>query len=421
YMRTDSTHISPQALHETADYIRQKYGPDYFEKTRTYRTKSKLSQEAHEAIRPTSVLRTPESVASYLSTDQQRLYDLVWKRMVACQMTDSVADATTAEIEARGGPSGASYVLRATGTVLKFAGFRMVYMEAREEGEEQDEESRELVPLSDGERVRLTEAAGVLAEQKFTQPPPRYSEAMLIRTLEENGIGRPSTFATIVQTIEQRDYVSRVGGRFKPTKLGIVVCDYLKDGFREIMDTGFTSSMEESLDSIARGEAEWVNALDEFYKPFKADLEKAREGPRVPSSKLDEPSEEICEKCERPMVIKTGRFGKFLSCSGFPECRNSKPLRISTGATCPECGGEIRQQQGRPRQGRPARPFYGCSNYPTCKFTTSRKPVKEPCPSCGKLLVERGRDSVQCLSCEFTGKLSEITGKESDQPEPVEA
>ncbi|MBI4304726.1 MAG: type I DNA topoisomerase [Chloroflexi bacterium] len=421
YMRTDSTHIAPQALREAADFIKQKFGPEYFDRPRTYRTKSKVAQEAHEAIRPTSMLRTPEGVAPYLSSDQQRLYDLVWKRMVACQMNDSLADSTTVEIDARGGPSSRAYVLRATGSLLKFPGFRMVYLEAREEGEEQDEESRELVPLSEGERVRLAAADGVAAEQKFTQPPPRYSEAMLIRTLEENGIGRPSTFASIVQTIEQRDYVSRVGGRFKPTKLGVVVCDYLKDGFQEIMDTGFTSNMEESLDSIARGDAEWVATLDKFYGPFKADLEKARGGPRVPTSQLDEPSEEICEKCERPMVIKTGRFGKFLSCSGFPTCRNSRPLRISTGAKCPECGGELRQQQGRASQGRPARPFYGCSNYPTCKFTTNRKPVKEPCPSCGKLLVERGRDSVQCLSCEFTGKLSEISGKPAEQPEPVEA
>ncbi|MBI2965386.1 MAG: type I DNA topoisomerase [Chloroflexi bacterium] len=403
YMRTDSTNLSPQAVTEIGEFIKGKFGPEYFDRHRVYKTKSKVAQEAHEAIRPTSVQRTPESVAPFLSQDQLRVYELVWKRAVACQMKDSVADATTVDVEAAGGPSQAAYTLRAIGSVLKFAGFRIVYLESREDEDESDEDSRELVPLREGELVRLMKAEDAVGEQKFTQPPPRYSEAMLIRTLEENGIGRPSTFATIVQTIEQRDYVARLSGRFKPTKLGIVVCDYLKERFPEIMDTGFTSTMEENLDSIARGEVEWIPTLKQFHEPFKDDLQKALSGPRVPSAELDEKSEEICEKCERPMVIKTGRFGKFLSCSGFPACRNSRPLRITTGATCPVDGGEILQQQGRRRQGKPARPFYGCSNYPNCTFTTTRKPIKEPCPECGKLLVERGRDSVQCVICKYTG------------------
>jgi DNA topoisomerase-1 len=403
YMRTDSTNLSPEAVTAIAEYIKGKFGPEYFDRSRLYKTKSKVAQEAHEAIRPTSVERTPESLAPFLSQDQLKVYELVWKRAVACQMKDSLADATTVEVEAAGGPSQTAYTLRATGTVLKFPGFRIVYMESRDDEDETDEDSRELVPLREGEAVRLLKAEDVAGEQKFTQPPPRFSEAMLIRTLEENGIGRPSTFATIVQTIEARDYVSRVSARFKPTKLGVVVCEYLKERFPEIMDTGFTSTMEENLDSIARGEAEWVPTLKLFHDPFKGDIAKALAGPRVPSSELDERSEEICEKCERPMVIKTGRFGKFLSCSGFPECRNSRPLRITTGARCPLDEGEILQQQGRARQGKPARPFYGCSNYPKCTFTTSRKPIKEPCPECGKLLVERGRDTVQCLNCKYTG------------------
>jgi len=424
YMRTDSTNLSAQAVHEAADYIKSKFGAEYYEKARLYRTKSKVAQEAHEAIRPTSVLRTPESVAPYLSQDQLKVYELIWKRMVACQMKDSLADATTVDLEASGGPTGKTYGLRATGSVLKFPGFRIVYMESREDEEPADEDSRELVPLRQGEAVRLLSADDARGEQKFTQPPPRFSEAMLIRTLEENGIGRPSTFATIVQTIEQRDYVVRESGKFKPTKLGMVVCDYLKKWFPEIMDIRFTSSMEESLDAIARGESEWVPALKVFHDPFLEDLKKALAGERVPTSELDEKSGETCEKCERPMVIKSGRFGKFLSCSGFPECRQTRPLRIPTGAKCPVsgCGGDLLQQPGRARQGRPARPFYGCSNWkshPQCKFTTSRKPVKDPCPNCGKLLVERGRDGVQCLSCEYTGKRSELSAAVEEPEEAL--
>lgn len=421
YMRTDSTNLSTQAVHEAADYIKTKFGAEYYDKARLYRTKSKVAQEAHEAIRPTSVLRTPESVAPYLSQDQLKIYELIWKRMVACQMKDSLADATTVDLEATGGATKKTYGLRATGSVLKFPGFRIVYMEAREDEEPADDDSRELVPLRQGEAVRLLEADDARGEQKFTQPPPRFSEAMLIRTLEENGIGRPSTFATIVQTIEQRDYVSRENSKFKPTKLGTVVCDYLKERFPEIMDIGFTSSMEESLDAIARGESEWVPALVLFHEPFKKDILKALAGDRLPSSLLDEKSDETCEKCERPMVIKSGRFGKFLSCSGFPECRTSRPLRISTGAKCPLDGGDLLQQQGRARQGKPARPFYGCSNYPACTFTTSRKPVKDPCPNCGKLLVERGRDGAQCLACEYTGKRSDLATATEEQEQAVAA
>jgi DNA topoisomerase-1 len=403
YMRTDSTNLSTQAVAEIADYVKAKFGAEYYDRPRLYRTRSKVAQEAHEAIRPTSVARTPESLAPYLSQDQLRVYELVWKRTVACQMKDSVADNTTVEVEAAGAPSGTVYTLRATGSVLKFPGFRIVYLESREDEDQADDDSRELVPLREGESVSLQNAEDAAGEQKFTQPPPRYSEAMLISTLEQNGIGRPSTFATIVQTIEQRDYVTRVSGRFQPTRLGMVVTDYLKGRFPEIMEVGFTSAMEENLDSIARGEAEWVPTLEEFHEPFSADVKKATEGPRVPSTELDEQSNETCEKCERPMVIKSGRFGKFLSCSGFPECRNSRPLRITTGAKCPIDGGDLLQQRGRARQGRPARPFYGCSNYPQCKFTTTRRPLKEPCPDCGKLLVERGRDGAQCLTCNYSG------------------
>lgn len=401
YMRTDSTNLATTAVAEIAEFIKAQYGPDFFSKPRVYRTKSKNAQEAHEAIRATSVLRTPESVSSHLSGDQRSLYELIWKRMVASQMTDSISDATTVDIDATGGPSGTPYTLRATGSVLKFQGFRAVYVEAKDTVSESDDDeddsdtSRALVPLDEGEVVNLDD---LKSEQKFTQPPARFSEAMLIRTLEENGIGRPSTFASIVATIESRDYVARERARFKPTKLGIAVNDFLIEWFPDIMDTGFTAGMEEKLDAVARGDIDWVPMLQEFYTPFDGTLEVAKENAeRVPRSDLDEESDEVCEECERPMVIKSGRFGKFLSCSGFPDCRASKPLRLVTGAICPEDGGELLERKGKGPRGRK---FYGCENYPNCEFSTRERPLKEPCPECGGLLVARGRDGAKCVSKE---------------------
>ena len=401
YMRTDSTNLASAAVAEVGEFIKARYGAEYFSKPRIYRTRSKNAQEAHEAIRATSVLRTPESVANNLSGDQRSLYELIWKRMVASQMTDSVADATTVDIEATGGPSGTPYTLRATGSVLRFSGFRAVYVEAKDvsNGNDDDEDdsdiSRALVPLDEGETVNLDE---LKSEQRFTQPPPRFSEAMLIRTLEENGIGRPSTFASIVATIESRDYVAREKARFRPTKLGLAVTDFLLEWFPDIMDTGFTAGMEEKLDEVARGDIDWVPMLQEFYGPFDDQIVGAKEkAGRVSSSELDEESDEVCEECERPMVIKTGRFGKFLSCSGFPDCRNSKPLRLGTGAKCPEDGGELLERKGRGPRGRR---FYGCENYPDCDFSTRQRPLKEPCPECGGLLVARGRDGAKCVSKE---------------------
>ena len=401
YMRTDSTNLASAAVAEVGEFIKARYGAEYFSKPRIYRTRSKNAQEAHEAIRATSVLRTPESVANNLSADQRSLYELIWKRMVASQMTDSVADATTVDIEATGGPSGTPYTLRATGSVLRFSGFRAVYVEAKDvsNGNDDDEDdsdiSRALVPLDEGETVNLDE---LKSEQRFTQPPPRFSEAMLIRTLEENGIGRPSTFASIVATIESRDYVAREKARFRPTKLGLAVTDFLLEWFPDIMDTGFTAGMEEKLDEVARGDIDWVPMLQEFYGPFDDQIVGAKEkAGRVSSSELDEESDEVCEECERPMVIKTGRFGKFLSCSGFPDCRNSKPLRLGTGAKCPEDGGELLERKGRGPRGRR---FYGCENYPDCDFSTRQRPLKEPCPECGGLLVARGRDGAKCVSKE---------------------
>jgi DNA topoisomerase-1 len=392
YMRTDSTNLSQAVLAEANEFIKREYGDAYADKPRMYRTKSKAAQEAHEAIRPTSVSRTPESVKSQLNRDQNRLYELIWKRLVASQMTDSRSDATTADIDVTDTESGTGYVLRATGTVLKFPGFRTLYMEVRDETNEEEDAPEELVPLTQGESL---DRKDVLAEQKFTQPPPRFSEAMLIRTLEEQGIGRPSTFASIVATIERREYVTREKTRFTPSNLGTVVSNFLTEHFPDVMDPGFTSGMEENLDSIARGESEWVPVLDAFFGPFEEKVEFTKKNAeRVDRNKLVEPSDEVCEKCERPMVIRDGRFGKFLSCSGFPDCRNSRPIRIVAAAPCPTDGGELLQ-----RRSKKGRTFFGCANYPECEFATSRTPLAGPCPTCGGLLTERGRGA-QCADNE---------------------
>ena len=397
YMRTDSTNVAASALSETAEYIRQKFGSDYASPSpRRYRTRAKTAQEAHEAIRPTSAFREPESIREYLNNEQYRLYDLIWRRMVASQMTDALFDATTVDVGADGTTSGKAYTFRATGSVLKFSGYRTVHIVS------QSDEDRSLPDLSDGEPV---DSRGLKTEQKFTEPPPRYSEAMLIRALEEQGIGRPSTYAPIIATILARDYVRKEQGRFVPTKLGIAVSKLLTLHFPKVMDVGFTSELEEKLDDIANGEREWIPVLKDFYSPFdEAVIEAMEKAERVPRDQIDEETDEVCEKCERPMVIKSGRYGRFLSCSGFPECRNSRPYLERTGVECPECGGDLVERRGR---GKGGKRFYGCSNYPTCSFTTNRRPLPEPCPECGGLLVASGRANAQCLKCEYKGPVPE--------------
>jgi DNA topoisomerase-1 len=400
YMRTDSTNLAESALHEAHEFIKLRWGPQYAHRPRTYKTKSASAQEAHEAIRPTSVMRAPEEVARFLSPDQRRLYELIWRRMVASQMPDTVLDQTTADIAATA-PLNRRYTLRATGSVIRFPGFRLLYIESREQDEkDEEEESRELPPLSRGEPLNL---GRVNTEQKFTQPPPRYSEAMLIRALEEKGIGRPSTYATIVGTIAERDYVAREKNRFKPTKLGIAVCDLLTANFPEVLDPGFTAEMESRLDSIAEGKAEWVPVLKEFFGPFQSKLAAARQAPRVPREALVEETSETCEKCERPMVIRTGRFGKFLSCSGFPECRNARPIQVPTGIVCPKCGeGELVE-----RKNRRGNTFWGCNSYPKCDFLVGQRPQKEPCPECGSLVIAAGRNRVRCTKCGYSASRSQ--------------
>lgn len=327
YMRTDSTNLSAAALSETNEFIKTTYGPEYADKPRVYKTKSRNAQEAHEAVRATSVENTPERVAKYLEQDQLRLYELIWKRMVASQMTDAIVDQTTVDIEGVNA-AGNNHIVRASGSIIKFPGFRTLYIEEKDEDDE-SEESRELPNLNEGD---TTSREKVNSDQKFTQPPPRYTEANLIRSLEELGIGRPSTYASIVSTIEARQYVERIASRFKPTLIGTVVAELLTEHFPNIMDTGFTADMESKLDAIADGDLEWVPMLSSFYAPFSERVETTmKNAPRVDRAKLVEKTDEKCDGGEE-MVGRTGRFGKFLSCSHFPECRVAFPLKPDENA-----------------------------------------------------------------------------------------
>ena len=409
YMRTDSTNVASAALSEAAAYIRRRFGAQYTPKSpRRYVRKVKGAQEAHEAIRPTSIGREPDALRGLLTNEQFRLYDLIWRRMLASQMSDALFDATTVDIAARRAGIDTVYLFRASGSVLKFKGFRTLYMEDKDDSDDQDRDSAPLPELEAGDAL---ECRKLMPEQHFTQPPPRYSEASVIKALEENGIGRPSTYAPIIATILDRDYVRKESGRFVPTKLGTAVTHLLTAHFSNIMEVGFTASIEDQLDDIANGEKAWEPMLKEFYGPFDEALELAMErAERVPRDQIDEESDEVCEKCERPMVIKSGRFGRFLSCSGFPECKNSRPLLSRIGVDCPECGNDLVERKGR---GRGGRRFYGCTGYPACDFATRSRPLPQPCPECGEMLLASGRSNARCSSCSFKGPVP--------KEEPVEA
>ena len=399
YMRTDSTNVAPDAVRETVAFIRAKYGAEYAPKSpRTYPRKAKGAQEAHEAIRPTAIQREPSILQPHLTRDQARLYDLVWKRMTASKMSDAVADSTRVAINAEGPRSqGTTYVFRLSGSVLKFPGYRAVYMEDRDEPSEEDEDQTGLPRLSVSDQLRCL---GLDQEQHFTEPPPRFTEATLVRALEEAGIGRPSTYAPILSIITDRNYATKDQGRFKPTQLGRVVCKQLTDHFPAVMDVGFTAAMEENLDDIASGEKQWVPVLKEFYGPFEKALNAAAE--EMPRVKVEEKTDEVCDLCGLPMVIKTSRFGRFLACTGFPDCRGKKSLLKSTGVTCPECNnGQLVERRGK------GRTFYGCTTYPECTFTVSQRPLPEPCPECDGLLVASGRDNARCLKCAYRGPVPE--------------
>jgi len=397
YMRTDSTHVTTQAIAETREYITQRFGADFTPQTpRTFKKKVKGAQEAHEAIRPTSVRREPAMIQSHLTADQFKVYDLIWKRMVASQMAAALFDTVRVDIEANSGKN--KYLFRATSSSLAFPGFLTLYSEGRDE-EENGNDKAALPELAPGDELDLL---GLFPDQHFTKPPPRYTEATLIKALEENGIGRPSTYAPILSTIQDRDYVEKEKGYFSPMELGIIVTGLLEDFFPEIVNIWFTAQIEEKLDDIARGNLEWVPTLQEFYDPFALQVEKAAsEMPRVKPT--DQPSDEVCDKCGSPMVIKQGRFGKFLSCSDYPKCKNAKPLQL--GVACPRCGARLVERRTQRK-----RTFYGCSSYPKCDFAVWEKPLPDPCPECSGLLVSKGKDMAKCTACEYESPLKEDSG-----------
>ena len=400
YMRTDSIQVAQSALSEVRDYIGKRYGKEYLpDKPRMHRNKAKAAQEAHEAIRPTSIRRDPQSLKPYLNREQLSLYTLVWERMLASQMADARSEATTVDIDASCRKSANIYNFRATGSVLKFPGFRSVYLESRDDAA--DEDGRQALPtLVGGDPL---DCLKLDALQHFTEPPPRFTEATLIKAMEEKGIGRPSTYAPTIGTLLDRHYVSKEQNRLVPTPLGTTVTDLLTEYFTDVMDLEFTAKMEEELDDVSRGEREWVPMLGEFYDPFQKALEAAQSS--MPRTKVEEETDEVCENCGMPMVIKTGRFGRFMACTGFPDCKTTKPLLKRTGSTCPKCGGDIVERRARGK----GRSFYGCSRYPQCDFITNRKPLPTPCPECGGLMVQSNRSTGACTTCNWTESIGEET------------
>ncbi|BAD40466.1 type I DNA topoisomerase [Symbiobacterium thermophilum] len=377
YIRTDSTRIADEAARAAAEFIERQYGKDYVPERRREPDRRAGEQGAHEAIRPTDVTRTPESVKPYLTPDQYRLYRLIWERFLASQMAPAVLDTVTVELVA------GEHVFRASGQSIRFPGFMKVYIEG-EDDDGQREEGDDLLPeLAEGQQVTLQTLE---ARQHFTQPPPRYSEAMLVKALEERGIGRPSTYAPIIGTIQTRGYVEKRDKRFYPTELGVLVTDILKEYFPDIIDVEFTAHLEGKLDEVEEGRVNWRELIRRFYGPFEETLKQAEE--KVGGFELeDEVSDVPCEKCGRLMVVKHGRFGKFLACPGFPECKSTKPILEETGVTCPACGtGRIVERKSK----KGGRRFYGCTNYPDCNFVSWEKPVNRLCPECGApYLVEK--------------------------------
>ena len=414
YMRTDSTNMAREAVDEARAVIGNRYSKDHVPASpRAYTRRVKGAQEAHEAIRPTSFMRDPESLRNSLNREQFNLYQLIWQRALASQMADAKYDQTTVDITASGGASGTSHTLRTSGSILKFTGYLAVYREGIDEPDADSDEGRILPDLQEGQLLDLRNVDG---SQHFTQPPPRFTEATLIRALEERGIGRPSTYAAILSTIQDRGYVDKQENRFHPLKLGTAVSGLLSEYFPEVVSLDFTSRIEEELDDVARGEREWVPVLREFYGPFSERIDTAQAIiPRV--SNIDEETDEICPECGTNMVIKRGRYGPFLSCSRFPDCRGMKRIQKSTGAHCPECGGELVQRSSR----KSGRSFYGCSNYPTCNFLSNQEPLPQPCPDCAGLVLASGRTNAACHNkeCGWQGSREEL-GAEQPERELVE-
>ncbi len=399
YMRTDSVNLAAEAVEEMRQFISERYGPDMVPpRPRVYRTKSKNAQEAHEAIRPTSVRRTPESLKGHLDRDQLRLYELIWKRAVASQMKHATIHTVAADLLA-----GSEIVFRATGSSVADPGFMAVYQESRDEGRGKEEEKM-LPPLEKGDVLALKE---ICAEQHFTEPPPRYTEASLVKTLEEHGIGRPSTYASIIQTLLQREYVELDKKRFRPTDVGRIVNKFLTEHFTPYVDYDFTAHLEDELDEIARGEREWEPMMEEFWREFRERVQHKDQTVRR-EDVTHEPLDEKCPKCDAPLVIKLGKRGRFISCTAYPECdytRNlddsgepAAPPEVVEGRRCPECGAELLIREGRYGK------FIGCSAYPDCRYLEPlEKPVDTgvPCPECGKgtLLRRKSRRGKVFYSC----------------------
>lgn len=441
YMRTDSLNIANVARDEARRAIGERFGEAFVpEQPRFYKTKSKGAQEAHEAIRPTSVFREPASLKRALSADQAKLYGLIWQRFVACQMADAVFDQVNVEIDATVDTHDKPYLLRATASHLRFAGFQQVYIEGRDTESDEDAE-RSLPALAEGDVLRQVE---VKPDQHFTEPPPRYTEATLVKALEENGIGRPSTYAPTMSTIQDRGYVKKEGRALKPQELGFVVADLMSEYFAGIVDIGFTARMEDELDEVASGERAWPPVVREFYDPLSEALKGAGAAPRV-----EELTEEICEKCGRAMVKKWGRFGQFLACSGFPECKSTRPFgeeaeqQQETDEKCDLCGSAMIVKRGRfgpflacstypeckgarpilkkvgvpcpkdaaqggevvERRSKRGRTFYSCSNYPNCDFVSWSRPLPQPCPQCEGMVVAAGRGVAKCTNCDWKGSI----------------
>jgi DNA topoisomerase I len=413
YMRTDSTNVASVAQQEAREVIAARFGQAFLPSSPpVYTRKSPRAQEAHEAIRPTLAARDPDSVKRFLTGDQHRLYKLIWQRYIASQMANAVLDQTTVDVGA-GRPSDPSprpYTFRATGSVIKFKGFIVVYREDHDAGDAKDDlDMSALPPLTEGELLDLLK---LWPEQHFTQPPPRYTEATLVKALEEQGIGRPSTYAPILSTIQDRGYVLKEEKKFMPTDLGIAVNDLLVEHFPNIVDVSFTSNMEEELDEIASGERPWVPVIDEFYGPLESALAEAET--RVGRIEVARPEPqktgELCPESGHELVIREGRFGSFIACSGFPKCRYTRPIVVSMGVECPQCGqGELVEKKSKK-----GRVFYSCSRYPDCDFSMWDRPVPLPCPNCGGVLAVMGRTQrsegpqrVKCIRC---GHITEWSG-----------
>lgn len=393
YMRTDSTNIAEVALAELRTYILDTYGKNYLPETAlVYKTRAAVAQEAHEAIRPTSALRTPEKIKEFLSPDQFKVYQLIWQRFVASQMEAAVYDTLSVEVSAAGKIH--QYMLRASGSTLKFPGYLVVYEEAVDEDHKGDEENVRIpAGIAEGQKQALVR---LIPEQHFTQPPPRYTEASLVQALEEYGIGRPSTYAPILSTIQNRGYVIRDQKRLFPTETGIMVNDLLMEHFRPVLDYNFTAGMEGDLDEVANGDRKWVDVVRLFYNDFEPLLTRAQAEMPVTKTELEKIGR-ACPDCGQDLVIRWGRYGKFISCSGFPACRHTEAFLEKIGVTCPKDDGDLVE-----RKTRKGRVFYGCMNYPTCDFTSWKKPLATPCPTCGGMLVIANKNEVQCLNCSGT-------------------